>query len=159
VGKNVGPRVAGLDHASRGNTRCLTISATADPGPRRSGSQRAATSAENAPAAVRPNFSIATVTTDGETRIYLRGELDVASAPELEQALDVVFTGSETSGPAPIVIDCAGLSYCDSFGVRSIIIAAGRASDAAVEIRIEHAIGRVRQILEISGVGEIVRIE
>jgi anti-anti-sigma factor len=107
---------------------------------------------------VRPNFSIATAPTDGETRIYLRGELDVASAPELEHALDVAFSAPEASRPAPVVIDCAGLSYCDSFGVRAIILAARRASDAEVGIRIEHAIGRVRQILEISGVGEIVTI-
>jgi anti-sigma B factor antagonist len=108
---------------------------------------------------VRPNFSIATAFTDGEMRIYLRGELDVASAPELERALDAAFTDPGPDGPAAIVIDCAGLSYCDSFGVRSIIIAARRASEAEVSIRIEHAIGRVRQILEISGVGEIVTIE
>ena len=108
---------------------------------------------------MRPNFSIATALTDGEMRIYLRGELDVGSAPELERALDVAFTDPEANGPAPIVIDCAGLSYCDSFGVRSIIIAARRASEAEVSIRIEHAIGRVRQILEISGVGEIVTID
>ena len=108
---------------------------------------------------MRPNFSIATAPAEGETRIYLRGELDVASAPELEQALDVVFAERGPNGPAAIVIDCAGLSYCDSFGVRSIVIAAQRASDADVGIRIEHAIGRVRQILEISGVGEIVTLE
>ena len=108
---------------------------------------------------MRPNFSIATAPADGETRIYLRGELDVASAPELEKALDVAFTDPGPHRPSALVIDCAGLSYCDSFGVRSIIIAAQRASDADVGIRIEHPIGRVRQILEISGVGEIVTIE
>ncbi len=108
---------------------------------------------------MRPNFSIATAPTDGETRVYLRGELDVASAPELEKALDLAFSARQPSAPAPVVIDCAGLSYCDSFGVRSIILAARRASEANVGIRIEHAIGRVRQILDISGVGEIVTIE
>jgi anti-sigma B factor antagonist len=103
---------------------------------------------------VRPNFSIATSTSEGETRIYLRGELDVGSAPALEAALDLAFPTETT-----MVIDCAGLSYCDSFGVRAIIIAARRATEAEIGIRVEHATGRVRQILDISGVGEIVTIE
>jgi anti-anti-sigma factor len=102
---------------------------------------------------VLPNFSLAVTSDEHESRVYLRGELDVASAPELEAAFETVVADA-----VPVVIDCAGLSYCDSFGVRSILLAARRCRDLGIAIHIEHAHGRVRQVLDISGVGNLVDI-
>jgi anti-sigma B factor antagonist len=100
---------------------------------------------------VQANFSIATSTSDDEVRLYLRGELDMASADDLSRALEAVSAGS-----ASIVFDCGGLSYCDSYGVRAILLAARRCREESRLLRIEHATGRTRQILEISGVTQLV---
>jgi anti-anti-sigma factor len=102
---------------------------------------------------VVPNFSLALASDEHESRVYLRGELDVASAPELEHAFETMVANA-----LPVVIDCAGLSYCDSFGVRSILLAARRCRDLDLPVHIEHAHGRVRQVLDISGVGNLVDI-
>lgn len=85
------------------------------------------------------------------TRLYLRGELDVDSAPDLDEAFERVFSAGR-----PIVIDCAGLSYCDSFGIRSVLMAGLRGRSTGIGIRIEHANARVRRILEMSGVAEVI---
>ena len=71
---------------------------------------------------MQPNFSTAISTGETGTRVYLRGELDVQSSPALDEVL-----GRALAAGLPIVIDCAGLSYCDSFGIRSVLMAGLRA--------------------------------
>ena len=52
----------------------------------------------------------------GGSRVTLRGELDLGSAPQLEQAL------AATNGR--VVLDLSGLTFMDSTGVRLLLEAA-----------------------------------
>ena len=54
----------------------------------------------------------------GGSRVTLRGELDLGSAPQLEQALGA------TNGR--VVLDLSGLTFMDSTGVRVLLEAAER---------------------------------
>ena len=54
----------------------------------------------------------------GGSRVTLRGELDLGSAPQLEQALGA------TNGR--VVLDLSGLTFMDSTGVRVLLEAAAR---------------------------------
>jgi anti-anti-sigma factor len=102
---------------------------------------------------VQPNFSIATSKAPDETRIYLRGELDLESAPVLDEAMvEAMQLG------VPIVLDCAGLSYCDSFGIRTVLVAGLRAREGGVPVAIEHATGPARRVMEMSGVAEVITL-
>ena len=60
---------------------------------------------------------LSTRTHDASTVVALSGELDLATAPELDTYLDGVLTDS---GPR-IVLDLSGLSFMDSTGIRILI--------------------------------------
>jgi anti-sigma B factor antagonist len=60
---------------------------------------------------------------DGRITLTLRGELDISSAPSLEEALGRI----EEAGPDLLVIDLRGLAFMDSTGLRTIVAADQRA--------------------------------
>lgn len=60
---------------------------------------------------------LSTRTHDASTVVALSGELDLATAPELDTYLDDVAQGS---GPH-IVLDLSGLTFMDSTGIRILI--------------------------------------
>jgi anti-sigma B factor antagonist len=60
---------------------------------------------------------------DGRTTLTLRGELDISSAPSLEEALGRI----ESTGPPVLVIDLRALEFMDSTGLRTIVAADQRA--------------------------------
>lgn len=62
---------------------------------------------------------------DGRTRVSLRGELDISSAPVLEDALGRV----EESGPRVLLVDLRELEFMDSTGLRTLVSADQRARD------------------------------
>lgn len=62
---------------------------------------------------------------DGRTRLALRGELDISSAPVLEEALG----RAEEAGPPVLLIDLRGLEFMDSTGLRTVVSADQRARD------------------------------
>jgi anti-anti-sigma factor len=93
-------------------------------------------------------FSVAVEETDARRIISARGELDLATAPQLEAVLMPPLREGGT-----VVLDLRGLSFMDSTGVR-VIVAAHLASEehgghlALVRCAPDGPVGRV---LEISG--------
>jgi anti-sigma B factor antagonist len=66
-------------------------------------------------------------TREGETHIVeLLGELDIAGAPQLEAELLAV----EATDAEAIVVDLSSLEFIDSTGIRMLLMAADRCSDA-----------------------------
>jgi anti-sigma B factor antagonist len=98
-------------------------------------------------------FSISADERDGRLLLTLRGELDIATAPELETLLDVrLGAGRE------VVVDLRGLDFMDSSGVRVLVAAhaqAGRAGTRMSLVRPEPG-SAVAKIIEVSGLdGEL----
>ena len=60
---------------------------------------------------------------DGLAHLSLRGELDLATVPKVEEALKRI----EGSRPPVIVLDLAGLTFLDSTGLRMVVTADQRA--------------------------------
>jgi len=56
-------------------------------------------------------------------RLVLRGELDIATAPRLQEAVDAALA----AGPQMLVVDLRELAFLDSSGLRQFIVLAGRA--------------------------------
>ncbi len=87
--------------------------------------------------------------------LALSGELDLSSAPELEQAM------SEAK-PEPgrrLLLDLAGLSFMDSTGV-SVLVRAKQDADAnGWLIALRSPTGQVRRLLELVGLLERLEIE
>lgn len=66
----------------------------------------------------------------GETTIRCTGELDLATASRLEEAID------QSSNAERVVIDCSKLAFIDSTGVRTILRAIDRLEKGSTQWKI-----------------------
>jgi anti-sigma B factor antagonist len=80
--------------------------------------------------------------------IVLTGELDVASAPVLEEAL----ADACSAGAGEVVLDMSGLEFMDSTGLRAILRGKARCEDYDCEYRLTPAQRPVEQSLTSTGV-------
>ena len=98
-------------------------------------------------------FSIATSARDGRTHLTLRGELDLATAPELEQLVNERLDAGEE-----VVVDLRALEFMDSSGIRVLVAAHARAGRSGTRlIVVRPAPGTaVAKIVDVSGLdGEL----
>jgi anti-sigma B factor antagonist len=94
-------------------------------------------------------FSISAVDGDGRAVVTVRGELDLATAPELETALlERLDAGHE------VVLDLRELQFMDSSGLRVLVTAHTRAADGGPRFAIVRPLAgsEVAKILEIAGI-------
>jgi anti-sigma B factor antagonist len=98
-------------------------------------------------------FSIAASDRNGRAHLTLRGELDLATAPELEELVNARLDDGQE-----VVVDLRGLEFMDSSGVRVLVAAHARAArnDARLFV-VRPATGTaVAKIVDVSGLdGEL----
>lgn len=85
---------------------------------------------------------------EGQVRVALVGELDIASAPQFEEGLARV----EGDSPELLVLDLRGVDFIDSTGLRAVIGADERARSAGrrfVIIRGPAAVERVFSVTQL----------
>lgn len=93
-------------------------------------------------------FSIDKSQTGSVCVLTVNGELDLATAPQLEQALLGV------NGVERIVVDLTGLSFIDSSGLRTLLLA--RRGNVPVSVVISS--GAVRRTFEVAGTLDLLEI-
>ena len=84
---------------------------------------------------------------DGETVITVRGEIDMATAPQVRDLLDELVA----AGARRIVLDCRALEVLDSSGI-GVLISARNRLGAEGTIVLDSPPPHVRKVLEITGV-------
>jgi anti-sigma B factor antagonist len=99
-----------------------------------------------------PSFQLVVETADERVTFTPRGELDLATAPDMEQQ---VLTAVREGGKA-VVVDLRELTFMDSTGVRTIVAAHQVAAESGTDLRLvrpprESAVSRV---IEISGIDD-----
>jgi anti-sigma B factor antagonist len=82
--------------------------------------------------------------------IALRGELDIASAPDLARAIEAELDASER----PVTVDLRGLEFIDSSGLRVLIAADASARERGRKLVIVRGIPRVHRTFEVTRVDE-----
>ena len=95
----------------------------------------------------------AEVAPDGDmATIRFVGELDLASAPQAESALEQL----ETADPSPtrIVLDLRGVRFLDSTGLRLVLELDAAAREASQELTIIRGSAVVQRIFEVTQVSE-----
>src|SRR4051794_18281000 len=92
-----------------------------------------------------------TMCPNGTVRVSLEGELDVASAPELLDALDEL-----RSKDAWFELDLRKLEFMDSTGLRAVIRVSKQVSDAGRTMRVIRGPDLVQRVFEITGADEMV---
>lgn len=87
--------------------------------------------------------------------IELQGRLDITSSPELEAAANEILA----NGQGALVIDCTGLKYISSSGLRVLLIAARQFSAAGRPLVLCGVSGHIRKVFDISGFSSIFTIK
>lgn len=87
-------------------------------------------------------------------RITLEGELDIATAPEVEAALR---DAADEPAPGPCVLDLRALTFMDSSGLRAILSANGAARRDGWQLRLVAGPPAVQRVFEICGVTDGLR--
>lgn len=82
--------------------------------------------------------------------ITLTGELDLASSPALEEALDRVF-GADAG---VVIIDLRALEFMDSTGLSILVKAHQTAEDGDVRLFLVNGPPQVQRLLSLTGVAE-----
>jgi anti-sigma B factor antagonist len=100
-----------------------------------------------------PQLDLESRTSDGSAVVVVRGEVDMATAPQLRDTL----LGIVDSGITTITIDCRGLEFLDSSGIGVLIAVRKSLGDDGL-LTLEAPPAHVRKVLELTGVTEHVRI-
>jgi anti-sigma B factor antagonist len=87
-------------------------------------------------------LQITTTTQDGSARIELAGELDLATGPDLERALEAQLSQAVTD----IVLDLRGVTFIDSSGLRVVLVASRSAAHEG------------RRLIVVPGDGQVLRV-
>lgn len=88
--------------------------------------------------------------TDEADVLRLSGELDIASAGQLETAIAELCA----DGCRRLVVEMAELDFMDSTGLRSLLVSSELCEVNGCELRLGRTSPQVARLLEVSGVGE-----
>lgn len=88
----------------------------------------------------------------GATVLTASGEIDLASAPDLERHIE------ESDGAGHLVIDLLGITFVDSTGLRVLIMADRRAKERGGRLTLVAAPGPVTRLLDLTGVDQHLRV-
>ncbi|WP_327287284.1 STAS domain-containing protein [Streptomyces sp. NBC_01198] len=92
---------------------------------------------------------------DGRTRVLvLSGELDYGSASVLREWMGRALDADGVH----VVVDCAGLTFCDSAGLNVLVGARSIAVDRGAALTLAAVQPSVERVLEMSGVDTIVAV-
>ncbi|MEY9886495.1 anti-anti-sigma factor [Catenulispora sp. MAP12-49] len=93
------------------------------------------------------NSFLHTVTDHGDhALVTLAGDLDFAAHADLEaQVVALVGAGR------PVVVDCAGITFMDSMGLRALVAGLLAAEDAGLGFALAAPSAPVLRVLELSG--------
>ena len=92
----------------------------------------------------------------GPTRtLFVTGELDVATAPVLEGAVDGALDGQD----GELCLDFSGLRFMDSTGARAVVHAHDKAVSLGTRLVIFSPAPVVRRVLEVMGLDRVMDIK
>jgi anti-anti-sigma factor len=100
-------------------------------------------------------LTISCVFHDGTASVTLEGELDLASATQMEERL----IAAEDRGPTRMVIDLSGLAFIDSTGLRVLLQADTRAREQGYELVLRPGEASIQRVFEVTGALDILRFE
>ncbi len=85
----------------------------------------------------------------GVVHLAVAGEIDMATADELQEAISDAVTRADT---ATVVVDLTDVSFCDSIGIGILVRAHVEAAQHGTVVQISNPQRQIRRVLEITGV-------
>lgn len=99
-------------------------------------------------------FSVQSVSESGTHTLTLTGELDIATADQLTEALDAITFSDGDS----LVIDLTAVGFMDSTGLRVLIDANRRSASTPFDLVIVTGESPARRVLELTRMDEHMRV-
>jgi anti-sigma B factor antagonist len=99
---------------------------------------------------VQDHLRIAVAHEENRVVLSLDGELDMASAPLLQRAIEDV----ELAGKPMVVLDLQRLEFIDSTGLRIILSARKRCAERDQELAVTRGSPQVERLLSVTGMAE-----
>jgi len=100
-------------------------------------------------------FTVEDVGADGQHRLLLAGELDIASAPILEATI----AGLCENGRSAIVLDVRKVTFMDSTGLRAVLAADKLCRGRGHALSLAGANGAVQRLFDLTGVSGALQFE
>jgi anti-sigma B factor antagonist len=100
-------------------------------------------------------FSVSVDFTETQAVLNVRGEVDMATVPELGVLVDAVIG----QGYKSVVLDLAELAFMDASGLRVIAGGASRLRSSGGEVVLRSPPPIVQRILDITRLTEVVRLD
>jgi anti-sigma B factor antagonist len=97
----------------------------------------------------------ATFSTDSDHVVVAIGEIDLASAPKLWEAL----SGLIERGSREVVLDMTAVEFLDSQGIRVIVRAHKQLEPLGGTLVVRAPQAQVRTVLEITGLSPLIQLE
>jgi anti-anti-sigma factor len=98
------------------------------------------------------SFKAVSVDLPSASGVAINGEVDVASVPALERALEAAL---ETTAGG-FVVDLSGVEFMDSSGLLAMLNARGLLAREARTLAVVCPAGPVRHLLDVAGVAELL---
>ena len=95
----------------------------------------------------RLECDIGGIAADGPRIVKIRGEVDLATAPDLETIVKQVLDDA----PRGVDLDLGGLTFIDSSGLRSLVALSKNASVRGVPLALRNIPRHAQRVLELTG--------
>ena len=95
---------------------------------------------------VPPPFAIRSETEESASIVSVQGELDLATTPQLENAL----VAAENDPGTDVVLDLCEVEFIDSTAVRALVLSAERLNEQGNELQVACGPGAVRHVFELT---------
>ena len=95
----------------------------------------------------RPELTVAVERTAAEAVVLLTGEIDLSTAPRLSTVVSELLTDP----PARVVLDMAGVTFCDSQGLGTLVVLSRKASLAQSCLVLTNVADFLLRVLDITG--------
>ena len=101
-----------------------------------------------------PEFEVTVSENPGVPVLAVRGEIDVASAPEFHASLsDLIGQGSEI-----VMVDLSEVSFIDSSGLGALVGAEKEMRGAGHELRLVVTQPQIMRLLELTGLDQVFTV-
>jgi anti-anti-sigma factor len=87
-------------------------------------------------------------------RFFIRGDIDLANAPELRVRLEAVVAACDDD----LILDCTGLTFIDSAGVAAIVHTQRELESLGYELRVANVDGAAARVLDVLGLTQVLHV-
>ena len=103
-------------------------------------------------------LTIATSLGPDRARVFLRGELDLATAPLLHKHIDALRAGNGQHR-ALVLLDLAEVTFCDSSGLRALLEILDRCHRVGTNLRLTNVPPSVHRLFQLTGTTSVLNID